>query len=406
MQGKFEAIKALAREAILDPQEQMQAIGKKRESLFIGIPKESSLQENRVALTPGSVNLLVNNGHQIIIETGAGKKVGFTDNHYSEAGAQIAYSAKEVFKAHTIMKVAPPCAHEIELMQPKQVIFSALQMSVQPKALLQKMMEKKVTAIAWEHIKDNTGIFPVVRAMGEIAGNTSILIASEYMSAMNGGSGIMFGGISGVAPTQVVILGAGTVGEFATRAALGLGADVKIFDNSVSKLRRLQNDLGVRLFTSVIQPHVLEAALKSADVVIGAIRSPYGRTPCIVSEAMVEQMKKGAVIVDVSIDQGGCVETSEITTHNNPSFIKHDVIHYGVPNIASRVSRTASQAISNIFAPLLLEMAERGGVNQFLKRDVGFRNGVYLFQGNLTNQVLAEAFHLPYKELNLILPAL
>ena len=406
MQGKFEAIKALAREAVLDPQEQMQAIGKKRESLFIGIPKESSLQENRVALTPGSVNLLVNNGHQIIIETGAGKKVGFSDNDYSEAGAQIAYSTKEVFQAHPIMKVAPPCAHEIELMQPKQVIFSALQMSVQPKELLQKMMEKRVTAIAWEHIKDNTGIFPVVRAMGEIAGNTSILIASEYMSAMNGGSGIMFGGISGVAPTQVVILGAGTVGEFATRAALGLGADVKIFDNSVSKLRRLQNDLGVRLFTSVIQPHVLEAALKSADVVIGAIRSPYGRTPCIVSEAMVEQMKKGAVIVDVSIDQGGCVETSEITTHNNPSFIKHDVIHYGVPNIASRVSRTASQAISNIFAPLLLEMAERGGVNQFLKRDSGFRNGVYLFQGNLTNQVLAEAFHLPYKELNLILPAL
>ena len=244
MQGKFEAIKALAREAILDPQEQMQAIGKKRESLFIGIPKESSLQENRVALTPGSVNLLVNNGHQIIIETGAGKKVGFSDSDYSEAGAQIGYSAKEVFQAHTIMKVAPPSAHEIELMQPKQVIFSALQMSVQPRELLQKMMEKRVTAIAWEHIKDNTGIFPVVRAMGEIAGNTSILIASEYMSVMNGGSGIMFGGISGVAPTQVVILGAGTVGEFATRAALGLGADVKIFDNSVSKLRRLQNDLG------------------------------------------------------------------------------------------------------------------------------------------------------------------
>jgi alanine dehydrogenase len=239
--------------------------------------------------------------------------------------------------------------------------------------------------------------------MGEIAGGTSILIAAEYLSNVNNGQGAILGGISGISPTEVVILGAGTVGEFATRAALGLGASVKVFDNSIFKLRRLQSDIGTRIFTSVIQPRVLAKHLKTADVVIGAIRAQQGRTPCVVTEQMVSEMKVGSVIIDVSIDQGGCFETSEVTNHSKPVFRKHGVIHYCVPNIASRVSRTASYALSTIFAPILLNIGEEGGVENMLRRDEGVRNGIYIYNGILTNQVLGEMFKLPFKDINLFM---
>ncbi len=406
MDSKFEALKALAREALMIPQEQMQALGAKKKRLFIGIPKEISFQEHRVALIPGAVNLLVNNGHRVVIESEAGKRVSYSDRDYSDAGAQIVYSLKEVYQADIILKVAPPSNEEINLMRAGQTLFSALQLNVQPKDCLKKLMDKGITAVAWEHIKDESQIYPVVRAMGEIAGNMSIQLAAEYMSQGSTGSAQLFGGISGVPPTEVVILGAGTVGEFATRAALGLGASVKVFDNSIYRLRRLQNDLGVRLYTSIIQPDILAEALKGADVAIGAVRSPYGRTPCIVTDAMVRNMKNGSVIVDISIDQGGCFETSEVTTHDNPVFVKYGVTHYAVPNVASRVSRTASHALSNIFAPIVLNMGETGGVVDYIKRDAGFRNGIYLYQGHLTNKVLGEAFSLPHQDLDLLLPAL
>lgn len=406
MDSKFEALKALAREALMIPQEQMQALGAKKKRLFIGIPKEISFQEHRVALIPGAVNLLVNNGHRVVIESEAGKRVSYSDRDYSDAGAQIVYSLKEVYQADIILKVAPPSNEEINLMRAGQTLFSALQLNVQPKDCLKKLMDKGITAVAWEHIKDESQIYPVVRAMGEIAGNMSIQLAAEYMSQGSTGSAQLFGGISGVPPTEVVILGAGTVGEFATRAALGLGASVKVFDNSIYRLRRLQNDLGVRLYTSIIQPDILADALKGADVAIGAVRSPYGRTPCIVTDAMVRNMKNGSVIVDISIDQGGCFETSEVTTHDNPVFVKYGVTHYAVPNVASRVSRTASHALSNIFAPIVLNMGESGGVVDYIKRDAGFRNGIYLYQGHLTNKVLGEAFSLPHQDLDLLLPAL
>lgn len=406
MDSKFEALKALAREAVLIPQEQMESIGTKKKKLFIGIPKECSLQEHRVALIPGAVSLLVNNGHRVVVESEAGKQLSFTDRDYSDAGAQIVYSLKEVYQADIILKVAPPSNEEIALMRPGQTLFSALQLNVQPKDCLKKLMDKGITAVAWEHIKDESSIFPVVRAMGEIAGNMSIQIAAEYLSNSKFGSAQLFGGISGVPPTEVVILGSGTVGEFATRAALGLGASVKVFDNSIYRLRRLQNDLGVRLYTSIIQPDILADALKTADVAIGAVRSPYGRTPCIVTDAMVRNMKNGSVIVDISIDQGGCFETSEVTTHDNPVFTKYGVIHYAVPNVASRVSKTASHALSNIFAPIVLNMSDSGGVVEYIKRDSGFRNGIYLYRGHLTNKVLGEAFSLPHQDLDLILPAL
>ncbi len=406
MQSSQEAIKALALEAVLLPQEELFPIGTKQKQLFIGIPKEISFQENRVALVPSAVEVLTSQGHKVVVESNAGKNCKFSDKDYSEAGAYIVHSPEEVYKADLVIKVAPPTPDEIELLQEKQTIISALQLSVQPKDSLRKMMQKKVSAVAWEFIKDEEGIYPAIRAMGEIAGNTAVLIAAEYLSNVNDGPGLMFGGIAGVSSTEVVIIGAGTVGEFATRAALGLGASVRVFDNSIYRLRRLQNDLGTRLNTSIIQPSVLEKALAKADVAIGALRAGMGRTPCVVTEAMVSKMKQGSVIVDISIDQGGCFETSEITNHANPVINKYGVIHYGVPNIASRVARTASFALSNIFTRILSQIGEEGGITNIIKHEPGFRHGVYIYNGSLTNEVLGEAFGIPYKNLYLLLPAL
>ncbi|OIQ32717.1 MAG: alanine dehydrogenase [Crocinitomix sp. MedPE-SWsnd] len=393
-------------EGSLLPQEEMLAIGKKKGKLMIGIPKETTYQENRVALNPEAVQLLVSNGHRIVVETNAGIQSRYEDVDYSEAGAEIAYDKSEVFKANIILKVAPPTEEEIEMMPGNQTLLSALQLTTQPKETLVKLMNKKITAVAWDYIQDEHNIFTVVRAMGEIAGNTSILIASELLSNYNTGKGIMMGGVAGVRPTEVVILGAGTVGEYACRAALGLGASVKVFDNSLSKLRRLQNDIGQRVYTSVIQPKMLEKAIMRADVVIGAVRAGLGRTPCIVTEAMIEGMKPGSVIVDVSIDQGGCFETSKLTNHTQPTFVKHDVIHYCVPNVASRVSRTASIALSNIFSPMVLQMGDQGGCRDMIKKDPGFRSGVYVYQGKLTSEILGKVFDLPFKNIELLLAAL
>ncbi|MEX1190444.1 MAG: alanine dehydrogenase [Brumimicrobium sp.] len=398
-----EIIKNLMKEGHLIPQEEMLEIARKKGRLNIGVPRENSFQERRVALVPEAVSLLVANGHEIKVETKAGVNAKFSDKDYSEAGAQIVYDPKEVFQCDIIFKVSPPIEEEVEMMNSGQTLISALQITMQPKKILQKLMEKKVTAIAWDYIRDNEGHFPVVRAMGEIAGNTSLLIAAELLSSFNDGKGVMLGGIAGVQPTEVVVLGAGTVGEYATRAAIGLGSSVKVFDNSLSKLRRLQSAIGTRMYTSILQPKVLSKALMRADVVIGAVRSPIGRTPCIVNEDMVSNMKQGAVIIDVSIDQGGCFETSEVTNHESPTFEKFGVTHYCVPNIASRVSRTASFAISNIFSPILLQMGEHGGCKELIKNDHGFRSGVYMYKGTLTSEILGKVFDLRYKEIELLL---
>jgi len=399
-----ELLKSLLHQGSLMPKEEMLEVQRKKGSLFIGIPKETSFQERRVALVPEAVSLLVANGHRVRVETNAGKESSFSDNDYSEAGAEIAHDKREVYSCDIIFKVAPPTEAEIELMPGNQTFISALQIVTQPKEILQKLMAKKTTCIAWDFIKDEDGVFTVVRTLGEIAGNTSILVAGELLSSYTLGKGLMLGGVAGVQPTEVVIIGAGTVGEFATRAALGLGATVKVFDNSVARLRRLQNVVGNRVFPSIIHPKVLAKAIRRSDVVIGALRAPMGRTPCVVSEEMVEQMKEGSVIVDVSIDQGGCFETSVVTNHLDPVFIKYGVIHYCVPNIASRVSRTASFALSNIFSPLLLDMGDRGGVEELIRRKPGLRNGVYIYKGVLTNEVLGKVFDLSYKSIDLLLP--
>jgi len=402
-----DVVKSLARSATkMLPQEELAEVRKKKSNLFIGIPRETSLQEKRVPLVPNDVEVLVNNGHEVYIESKAGEKANFSDNDYSEAGAQVVYSREEVYRADIILKVEPLSYDEIELMKRGQTLISALQLPVQPKNFIQKLIDKKITAIAYDYIQDNEGRLPVIRAMSEIAGNTAILVAAEYLSNANDGQGMMLGGISGVKPTEVIIIGAGAVAEFAARAALGLGATVKVFSNNTSKLRRLQEGVGCRIYTSTIQPKVLEQAMTTADVAIGAMRSETGRSPVIVTEAMVRNMPEGSVIVDVSIDQGGCFETSKMTNHSDPTFEKYGVTHYCVPNIPSRVARTASYVLSNIFAPVIIQLGDGGGIDHCIKEVMSVRSGIYLYRGMLTNKYLAENFKLPYKDLDLLLAAI
>jgi alanine dehydrogenase len=401
-----EIIRQLAKSGLL-PQEEMLEVKTRDSKLFIGIPKETGFQEKRVALVPESVGLLVNNGHRVLIESKAGEKAGFSDNDYSEAGAEVIFETKEVYQANVIMKVSPPTLEEIEMFDAlkKQLLISSLQLKIQPKDFVQKLTSKKVTAIAYDYVQDEDGIYPIIRSMSEIAGTTSMLIAAEYLSNTNEGPGIMLGGIAGVKSVEVVIIGAGGVAESAARAALGLGATVKVFDDQISKLRRLVNALGQRIFTSIIQPKLLAKSLKYADVVIGALRSKDGSAPCVVTEEMVSAMKFGSVIVDVSIDNGGCIETSEVTSHDNPTFKKYGVIHYCVPNIASRVSKTASYALSNAFTPMLLEMGRVGGIEKMCRTNLGVRHGIYIYRGCVTNRVLAESFNMPYKDIDLLIAA-
>ncbi|HPH81251.1 MAG TPA: alanine dehydrogenase [Flavobacteriales bacterium] len=390
---------------VMLPQEEMLEVGRRSSELQIGIPKETSFQERRVSLVPAAVAVLVNNGHQITVESGAGTNANYQDKDYSDAGATIAYGPEQVYKCDIVLKVAPPTFDEIEMMNQKQKLISALQLTVQQKNFFNHLISKKITGLAFDYIKDRSGIYPVVRSMSEIAGNTSILIAAEYLSTTNNGIGMMLGGISGVPPTEVVIIGSGTVSEFAARAAIGLGAHVKVFDNSLYRLRRIQNDLGQRLFTSIIEPRQLEAALATADVVIGALRAKEGRTPIVVTDEMVSNMKFGSVIVDISIDQGGCFETSQVTNHANPVFKKYGVTHYCVPNVASRVSQTASLALSNIFTPILLDMGEKGGIENYLRMNAGVRNGVYIYNGIITHKYIGETYNIPYKDLDLLIAA-
>lgn len=386
-------------------QELLKAIGKSKKDLVIGIPKETEFQEKRIALTPLSVSLLIENGHRVIIESGAGDCSNFLDHHYSEQGAQIVYEKERVYNADIIIKIAGPSLKEVKLMRNKQILLSSQQPSLLQKEVLDALMKKQVTALSYEYLQDEGGHLTVVRAMSEIVGATSILIAAEYLSNIFDGKGLMLGGVTGVPPTEIVIIGAGTVGEFAARTAIALGAQVKVFDSSVYRLRRLQNNVGSRVYTSVIQPIILNKAIKSCDVAIGALRARNGRSPCLISDETVSEMKPNSVIIDVSIDQGGCFETSQITSHDKPVFRKYDVIHYCVPNIASRVARTATYALTNIFTPILLQIGDCGGFSNLIWSHAGIRNAVYLYQGSLTNKDIADRFNIPYKDLSLMIVA-
>lgn len=388
------------------PQEEILEKKGNKNSLTIGVPKEISFQESRIALAPQAAGLLIANGHKILIETGAGKAAHFPDKEYSDAGALIVSTSDEIYKSDIILKIAPPTFNELNLLKnTKQTIFSSLNFTGQNIEFFKKLMLKKTTAISIENIKDNSGSYPIKLSMSEIAGTSAILIASEYLSNPKYGKGSLLGGFPGVTPTEIVILGAGTVAEFAARAALGLGAVVKVFDNSIYKLRKIQNNLNSRIFTSIFQPAVLRKALKTADVAIGALNIAEDNYPFIVSDDMVQQMKYGSVIVDVSIDQGGCFETSHVTTHSNPVYKKYDVTHYCVPNIPSRVPHTASYALSNFFTPIILEIGEKGGVGNFLKSDKGTRNGCYIYNGTLIDKNISNRFNIPYQDIELLMAA-
>ena len=401
--GKYNGFSDIAKQAMMRPQESMLEVKAQKNQLYIGIPKEVSFQENRIPLTPLSVALLVNNGHNVMLESNAGQAANFSDKDYSEQGALIVYDTQKIYEADIIIKIAPPTLSEIEMMRPGQILISALQISTLKPECLHALLNKKITALCFEHLQDEGGSLTVVRAMSEIVGATSILIAAEYLSNVFEGKGLMLGGITGVPPTEIVILGAGTVGEYAARTAISLGAEVKVFDPSIYKLRRLQNNIGTRVFTSVVQPIVLEKAITTCDVAIGAMRAEDGRSPCIISETTVSKMKRDSVIIDVSIDQGGCFETSEITNHTHPVFRKYDVIHYCVPNIASRVARTATYALTNIFAPILLDIGEQGGLKNVIWQNAGVRNAVYIYQGHLTSKYIGERFSIPTKDLDLLI---
>jgi len=384
------------------PQEETLEIVKQKGELYIGLPKETHFQEKRICLTPDAIAAIVANDHRVLIEKGAGEKAGFSDSDYSEAGAELTDDKNKVFGCPIILKVEPPSLDEIELINPKTILITALQLKTRDKVYFEALAKKKITALAFEFIKDEAHSYPAVKALSEIAGTASVLIASELMANNELSNGMLFGNISGVPPAEVVVIGAGTVGEYATRSALGLGANVKVFDTSITRLRNLQVKVGRPLYTSTLQPKYLMKALRRCDVAIGALKGT-NRAPVVVTEDMVEKMKNGAVIIDVSIDMGGCFETTEITSHDQPTKIKHGVIHYGVPNIPARYPKTASISISNIFTPYLLNMAESGGLENAIRFDSGLKNGLYFYRGILTNKAVADWFGLPYSDLNILL---
>ncbi|MFZ9718394.1 MAG: alanine dehydrogenase [Chitinophagaceae bacterium] len=376
----------------------------KEARLFIGIPKEHLYQENRIPLTPEAVGVLVSNGHEVMIEYRAGEGAHYSDKDYSEAGAKICYDRKEVYQCDILIKSAPVSQAELEYLKAGQTIISPIHVAVMKPEILQALMEKRITALSFENLKDDSGHNPIVRSMSEIAGSAVMLIAGQYLSSANNGKGVLLGGISGIPPTKVIIIGAGIVGEYAARTALAMGASVKVFDNNIYRLKRMQNAIGQRMWTSVIEPKILAKQLKTCDVAVGALSSSgTARTPVVVSEDMVAAMRPGSVIVDVSIDHGGCFDTSKVTSHESPVFIQHGVIHYCVPNIPSGFARTASQAISNVLMPLLLEIAQEGGLENLLWHKMNIRQGIYVFKGSLTNFHLSQLFDLKYTDLNLLI---
>ena len=381
-------------------------MSRKRKKMRIAVAKESAQNENRVAMAPHAVGFLVGLGHEVYVETGAGEKAHFADQKYSEQGAIIEPCKSNIYACDVIVKVLPPNEEELGLMKGRQVLFSSYDIYTQSKQYIEKLQELKITAIGFEFFKDaNCEAFPIVQSFSEISGTTSILIAAEYLSDAHNGKGEMLGGISGISPTDVVVLGAGTAAECAARTALGLGASVKIFDRSINRLRDLQQRLGTRVFTSVLQPLVLLKAMHSADVVIGALYENNCVRDFIVSEDAVSQMKNHSVIVDLCMTQGGCFETSELTSFASPVYEKHGVVHYCVPNIPSRVSRTATYVLSNIIGQVLIELGEAGGINQLIKDNAGVRAGAYVYNGILTNDVIGNRLGLSSQDINLLLAA-
>ncbi|WP_069133400.1 alanine dehydrogenase [Rhodohalobacter halophilus] len=377
---------------------------KSERSLKIGLPKETSNDERRISLTPGGVSVLAANGHEIYVEKNAGVDAHFSDSEYAEAGAEIAHSAEELFrKSEMIVKVAPPTKTELNWMQPNQVLLSALHLGHTSHDFLNTLIQKGVCAIGYEYIKGRDNEFPIVRMMHEITGSMAVQIAAHYLENGSDGQGIMLGGISGIPPATVAILGAGITGEYAARTALGYGAQVFVMDNDLAMLRRLENSFDRRIITATANHQYLSTALEFADVVIGAAMTEGERAPCWVTDPMVQSMKSGSVIVDTVIDQGGCISTSVPTTHSNPVFRKYDVVHYCVPNIPSNVARTATYALNNVIVPYLVELGDAGGIEECLWENTALRNGAYIYKKHLTKKGLAEQFEMPYRDIEMLI---
>ena len=375
----------------------------KQPRLSIGIPKENTTVETRLALTPEGVAIVTEEGHSVYVQRGAGVPMQYSDLQYSEAGAFMVDEAAEVFSADLVLKIAPPTIDELNMMHDKSSIMSMLQLSNLSTECIKLMITKKMNAIAYELIKDEQKTFPVVSSISEIEGNTAIAVAAELMSNERGGKGLLLGGVAGITPTEVLILGAGIAGSVAARTALALGASVKIFDHDINKLRKIQHYLGQQVFTSVIHPIVLFKALSTADAVIGNLRYINGSDRFMVSEDLVKTMKAGAIIIDMSVDQGGCFETSECRTLQNPVYEKHGVIHYCVPNISARVARTSSMALSNIFAPILLKIGNSGCIDSAINESAGFRHGAYIYGGVLVNRLIGNYYGIPSNDIGLLL---
>jgi alanine dehydrogenase len=387
----------------LIPKDELYKPGRRNIKLSIGFPGTGNLVEFRVPLTPQAVEVLVANGHNVFVQKGAGIEANYSDMAYAEAGAVICPNASEIFQCDIVLKMAPFNSDETELMKSNQLLFSPVYLSLMTSDYVRKLMRKKVTAIGFEYLKDEHGVFPMVQISSEIVGNISMIIASELLSSING-KGVILGEVTGVAPSEVVILGSGTVAEQTARMAMSLGAVVKVFDDSIYQLMNLKARLGQHLSTSVFHPKALRKALKTAEVVLGAM--PMNEVPnMIVPEDMVEGMKENSVIIDLNIIQGGCFETSRITTLKNPTYKAHGVIHYCVPNLESKVARTASIAASNIFTPILLGIGQSGGVTEYIKGNRGFCEGVYLLNGILTNRDIAKMLSISDTDINLLLGA-
>lgn len=384
------------------PQEEMLEIRRKGRKIRIGIPSDKSKVEYRVPLTPQAVELLVSYGHEILIEKEAGLAASYTDEEYRQSGALVMPDRKEIFECDMVLRISPFDEEEVDLLKGHQALISNLQINAHCANSIGKLMQKKVTNIAYEYLEEDDGSKPVMQLMSQISGSVAVVLINEYMSKSREGKGVLLGSVTGISPAELVILGSGTAAEFAARAALGMGALVKVFDDSMVSLRKLEEKLPQRIFTSVFYPKVMKKALKSADAVLGAM--PVGMPPSFrITEDMVKKMKPGSVIVDLNVSQGGCFETSHCTDLNNPTFVEHGIVHYCVPNLPAIVARTASIALSNVLIPILISIGEIGGIENYIKNSKSFRKGVYIYNGILTNAALAEKFNLPHKDIDLLL---
>ncbi len=398
------SLQGIAMERGLMTMEKPQPTGEGQTSLRIGIPRETSNEERRVALAPSGVSALVANGHEVYVESGAGTLAHFSDNAYSEVGAQMVTGPEDLYAAcNLIAKVGPPVGEELSYLQEKQILISALHLGGTTPDFLRRLMDLGITGIGFEFIRDPDGSLPIVRMMHEIMGSMSVQIAARYLESNQGGKGVMLGGISGVPPATVVILGAGVVGEWAARTALGYGAHVIVLDSDLGALRALEHYLDRRITTAMANDQYIRQAVPSADVVIGAMMVDGQRSPVVLAEEIVATMRPGSVIVDAVMDQGGCIETSRATTHSDPTFRVHDVIHYCVLNMPSNAARTATYALTNVLVPYLIQIGHVGSINEALWRNVGLRNGAYVYRRHLTKKSLATSFGMPHRDIELLI---